>query len=199
MFCNPSSKAQSNQKIKQLEAMGFNPDSARIALEMANDDIQQATDYLLSNQEAMMSATIPSHATNNSHYNNSSSSSTRTVRPNHPSAVVRKAGKAAANRAKFSFTFGSNQIQTPSSSFSSASCITPTVQTFDNHNYKSHHKFNLPSKRQQNEAFGRNLDMGTSASKKAKTFSIKKKRKTIKRYLERKRCTALMKIVMLGM
>jgi hypothetical protein len=155
MFRNLLQKNNSkDEKVKQLEAMGFDKESAKIALEMTNYNLEEATHHLLSNQEALSSHSAAASS--------SQSRSNANNRSNRSAAIIR-AGEAAANRAKnSSVKFGSNQIQkkknTAASSNRNTSTTTsrtattsantfPTSSTMNTHTVsKTHPKVTMPTK-----------------------------------------------------
>ena len=97
-------------KVSQLESMGFDKTQATNALEASNGNLQEATNFLLTNQEATTSlgaATSSANASNNSNNNTNTSSNARMT-------ALNAAGKAAANRAKTAASrFGTNGISKP--------------------------------------------------------------------------------------
>ena len=97
-------------KVSQLESMGFDKTQATNALEASNGNLQEATNFLLTNQEATTSlgpAATNANASNNSNNNNNTNSNARTT-------ALNAAGKAAANRAKTAASrFGTNGTSKP--------------------------------------------------------------------------------------
>jgi len=94
-------------KVSQLESMGFDKTQATNALEASNGNLQEATNFLLTNQEAAtsLSAAANTNANSSTANNNASSTSSSNARM----AALTLAGKAAANRAKTAASrFGTN-------------------------------------------------------------------------------------------